>query len=365
MKYFIIAGEASGDLHASHVVKEIYAIDKQATIIGWGGDNMQQAGVEIKKHIKELSFMGFVEVLKNIFSIFRHFKEAKKQILAFHPDVLLFVDYPGFNLRMAKWAKLSGFKTAYYISPKAWAWKENRVHAIHQYIDEMLCILPFEKQFYAKWNYPIRYVGNPTAEEITKERLIPSTITDENVIALLPGSRVQEINKMLPIMLEVAKQYDAYTVIIAQAPNLPKEVYDPFLKNYTFKLVQHQTYSILKVAKVAMVTSGTATLETALFKVPQVVCYIANNFSYQIAKRILKIKYISLVNLILDKPCVKELIQDELNVTSLKNEIDKLLFDENYRNSLFENYQTLESDLKESQASVESAKWICNLALKK
>ena len=365
MKYFIIAGEASGDLHASHVVKEIYAIDKQATIIGWGGDYMQQAGVEIKKHIKELSFMGFVEVVKNIFSIFRHFKEAKKQILAFHPDVLLFVDYPGFNLRMAKWAKLSGFKTAYYISPKAWAWKENRVHAIHQYIDEMLCILPFEKQFYAKWNYPIRYVGNPTAEEITKELLIPSTITDENVIALLPGSRVQEINKMLPIMLEVAKQYDAYTVIIAQAPNLPKEVYDPFLKNYTFKLVQHQTYSILKVAKVAMVTSGTATLETALFKVPQVVCYIANNFSYQIAKRILKIKYISLVNLILDKPCVKELIQDELNVTSLKNEIDKLLFDENYRNSLFENYQTLESDLKESQASVESAKWICNLALKK
>ena len=180
MKYFIIAGEASGDLHASHVVKEIYAIDKQAKIIGWGGDYMQQAGVEIKKHIKELSFMGFVEVLKNIFSIFRHFKEAKKQILAFHPDVLLFVDYPGFNLRMAKWAKLSGFKTAYYISPKAWAWKENRVHAIHQYIDEMLCILPFEKQFYAKWNYPIRYVGNPTAEEITKERLIPSIIASSN-----------------------------------------------------------------------------------------------------------------------------------------------------------------------------------------
>ena len=365
MKYFIIAGEASGDLHASHVAKEIHAIDKQAKIIGWGGDYMQQAGVEIKKHIKELSFMGFVEVIKNIFFIFRHFKDAKKQILAFNPDVLLFVDYPGFNLRMAKWAKLNGFKTAYYISPKAWAWKENRVHIIHQYIDEMICILPFEKQFYAKWNYPIRYVGNPTAEEITKERLIPSTITDENVIALLPGSRVQEINKMLPIMLEVAKQYDAYTVIIAQAPNLPKEVYDPFLKNYTFKLVQHQTYSILKVAKVAMVTSGTATLETALFKVPQVVCYIANNFSYQIAKRILKIKYISLVNLILDKPCVKELIQDELNVTSLKNEIDKLLFDENYRNSLFENYQILESDLKESQASVESAKWICNLAFKK
>lgn len=365
MKYFIIAGEASGDLHASNLAKEIYLKDIQAEIKGWGGDAMQKAGVSIIKHIHELAFMGFVEVVKNIFSIFKHFKEAKEQIISFNPDVIVFVDYPGFNLRMAKWAKLKGYKTAYYISPKAWAWKENRVHTIHKYIDEMLCILPFEKAFYAKWNYPIRYVGNPTAEEITKELLIPSTINEENIIALLPGSRVQEINKMLPIMLEVAKQYKDYTIIIAQAPNLGKENYQPFLKNYSFKLVQHQTYNILKVAKVAMVTSGTATLETALFKVPQVVCYIANNFSYQIAKRILSIKYISLVNLILDKPCVKELIQDDLNLASLKNEIDKLLFDESYRDKMFNDYQTLENQLKESKASVESAKWICELAFKK
>lgn len=365
MNYFIIAGEASGDLHASNLVKELFKKDLDANIKGWGGNAMQQAGVEILKHIDELAYMGFVEVVKNIFSIFKNFKTAKQQILTFKPDVVVFVDYPGFNLRMAKWVKKQGIKTAYYISPKAWAWQENRVHKINKYIDEMLCILPFEKDFYAKWNYKIRYVGNPTAEEIAKEIQIPSSIKEKNVIALLPGSRVQEINKMLPIMLEVAHQYSNYTIIIAQAPNLSKEVYEPFLKDYSFKLVQNQTYNILKVAKVAMVTSGTATLETALFKVPQVVCYIANNISYQIAKRILSIKYISLVNLILDKPCVKELIQDNLNVVLLKTEIDKLLFDEKYRNSMFNDYTTLENLLKESKASLESAKWIYELALKK
>jgi lipid-A-disaccharide synthase len=362
MRYFIIAGEASGDLHGSNLVKALIQKDPQASITGWGGDKMESVGVQIKKHIKDLAFMGFAEVVMNLGTILSNFKLCKQHIKTFQPDVVIFVDYPGFNLRMAKWSKLQGFKTAYYISPTVWAWKENRIETIKRYVDRMICILPFEKQFYAKRNCNVDYVGHPTVGVIREAMKTTSSIKAKRVIALLPGSRVQEINKMLPIMLEAIKGYVDYTVIIAQAPNLGKEVYEPFLKDYSFKLEQHKTYDILKIADLALVTSGTATLETALFKVPQVVCYIANSISYAIAKQLVKVKYISLVNLILDKQAVTELIQSDLTVERLKLEINSLLFDKNKIEQLKHDYNTLENMLQTGDASEETASIITRLA---
>jgi lipid-A-disaccharide synthase len=263
---------------------------------------------------------------------------------------------------MTKWAKKKRYKTAYYISPTIWAWKENRIQIVKKFVDRMICILPFEKRFYAERGCEVYYVGHPTVGVIAEEKQILSSIHASNVIALLPGSRVQEINKMLPIMLEAIKEYQNYKIIIAQAPNLDKEVYEPFLINYTFDLVQHKTYDILKIAKFALVTSGTATLETALFKVPQVVCYIANPISYAIAKRLVKVKYISLVNLILNREAVKELIQDDLTIESLKKEIDKLMFNETKRHRLQNDYNELESMLQEGGASANTAKIVVELA---
>jgi lipid-A-disaccharide synthase len=361
MKYFIIAGEASGDLHGSNLVKEIRKLDPKALILGWGGDKMQAEGVIILKHIKELAFMGFVEVLTNIKTIMANFRLCKKQLAGSNPDIIIFIDYPGFNLKMAKWSKLQGFKTAYYISPTVWAWKENRIKTIKKYVDRMICILPFEKKFYEARGCQVFYAGHPTAEVVRKEKAIPSTIPYEKVIALLPGSRVQEVNKMLPIMLEAIKDLKDHKVIIAQAPNLDAAIYAPFLQQHPFEIVQHKTYDILKVAQLALVTSGTATLETALFNVPQVVCYIANPISYTIAKRLVRVKYISLVNLILNRESVKELIQDELTMASLKKEIDALMHDETKRNNLLQDYHELESMLVEGNASENTARWIYEL----
>lgn len=362
MKYFIIAGEASGDLHGSNLVKEIRVLDPSAIIVGWGGDKMKDAGVKVLKHINELAFMGFAEVVANLWTILQNFSLCKKQLLEFKPDVVILVDYPGFNLRMTKWAKKRGYKTAYYISPTVWAWKENRIEIVKKYVDRMICILPFEKQFYADRGCEVYYAGHPTVGVVHHEMNIPSSIHANNVIALLPGSRVQEINKMLPIMLEAVKEYQHYKIIIAQAPNLDKGVYEPFLMNHSFELIQHKTYDILKIAKFALVTSGTATLETALFKVPQVVCYIANPISYAIAKRLVKVKYISLVNLILNREVVRELIQDDLTIGALKKEIDKLMFNEKKRKQLQEDYNELESLLREGGASINTAKIIVELA---
>ncbi|HOZ51956.1 MAG TPA: lipid-A-disaccharide synthase [Chitinophagaceae bacterium] len=363
MKYFIIAGEASGDLHASNLVRELKGLDNDVQIQGWGGDKMQAEGVEIKQHIRELAFMGFVEVLMNIRTIFKNFRLCKNQIQNFKPDTIILVDYPGFNLRMAKWAKLQGYKVAYYISPTVWAWKENRVEIVRAYIDRMICILPFEKAFYATKNIAVDYVGHPSVDVIENEKLKQSEIKLQNVIALLPGSRKQEIDKMLPIMLEATQDLKDYQLVIAQAPNLDREVYEPYLKNYQFQLLQYQTYSILKVAKVALVTSGTATLEAALFKVPQVVCYIANPISYAIAKQFVKVKYISLVNLILNRASLTELIQDDLTVISLKTELNKLLHDAKTINSMQNDYNDLAAVLKQGGASLKAAKIIYNLSL--
>jgi lipid-A-disaccharide synthase len=363
MKYFIIAGEASGDLHGSNLVKELKALDPKADIQGWGGDKMQAAGVEVQKHIRELAFMGFVEVLMNIGKILKNFNLCKKQILHFHPDVIICVDYPGFNLRMAKWGKIKGFKIAYYISPTVWAWKENRVETVRQYVDRMICILPFEKDFYATKNVTVDYVGHPTVDVIEYEKSVASSIEGNKLIALLPGSRKQEIDKMLPIMLEATKTLTECRLVIAQAPNLDRDVYQPYLKDHRIELVQHKTYDILKVAKAAIVTSGTATLETALFGVPQVVCYIANGLSYAIAKRLVKVDYISLVNLILHRESVLELIQHDMTVENVKTELEKLLYDATRKDQLRNDYAELSDILRQGGASKKTAVIIHNLLL--
>lgn len=363
MKYFVIAGEASGDMHAANMLKELKALDRTCELQGWGGDQMQEVGVLIHKHIRELAFMGFVEVLANIRTILKNFARCKEHILAFHPDVVVLVDYPGFNLRMAKWAKQQGFKVMYYISPTIWAWKEKRVLTIKKYVDHMACILPFEPEWYKKWGYTAEYVGHPTVEVVAREIQKTPSIDLKNCIALLPGSRVQEIKKMLPIMLEAIGEQPNQSVVIAQAPNLDKSVYEPYLAKHKVILLQHKTYEILKQARYALVTSGTATLETALFKVPQVVCYIANPISYAIAKRLVNVKYISLVNLILNREAVTELIQGDLTVERLKNEIDLLLHNEQRHQRMIQDYTELEMVLKESTASLRTAQMTYDLSL--
>jgi len=342
MKYYIIAGEASGDLHGSNLVKELKKLDKEAVIRSWGGDMMQAAGAEVVKHYKDLAFMGFIEVIKNLPTILNNLKFCKEDILQFKPDVVVLIDYPGFNLRIAKWAKEQGFPVIYYISPQVWAWKESRVKGIKKFVDKMLVILPFEKAFYQQWDYKVEYIGHPlvqVVEEFPKEQVQLKTMqpgagnnaakkdVNRQVIALLPGSRKQEITVKLPIMLEVSKRFPDYRFIIAQAPSLPYGFYQEMIQSYpNVELAfSGQTYALLSQAKAALVTSGTATLETALFGVPQVVCYKGSTISYHIAKRLIKIKYISLVNLIMDKPVVKELIQHELTTENVSRELNDIL----------------------------------------
>lgn len=373
MKYYIISGEASGDLHGSNLIKELHKLDSRAVIRCWGGDLMQAAGATLVKHYRELAFMGFTEVIKNIFTIFKNISFCKKDILQNQPDVLILIDYPGFNLRIAKWAKLQGFKVVYYISPQIWAWKENRIHLIKKYVDKMLVILPFEKEFYAKWNFEVEYVGHPLVEVIDdfKKEKVKSLITMVNkeittpskTIALLPGSREQEILKKLPIMLQVASHFADYKFIVAKAPGLTNDFYTSLLAPYTnVDAVLNKTYQLLSESAAAIVTSGTATLETALFNVPEVICYKSNKLSYQIAKRIIKIKYICLVNLIMNKEVVKELIQDELTVQNLVTELKNLLLNEEKRLHLQKDYAALKELLSAGgHASANAARSIYSI----
>ncbi len=369
MKYYIIAGEASGDLHGSNLIKELITLDSTASIRCWGGELMSNAGATLIKHYRDLAFMGFAEVIKNLPTILKNFSFCKKDIEQFQPDVLILIDYPGFNLRMAKWAKNAGFKVIYYISPQIWAWKENRVHDIKKYVDKMLVILPFEKSFYKKWNFEVDYVGHPLVEIVDEYK--KSTVNklnpwgNNNIIALLPGSRKQEILKKLPIMMEVAERMPNYTFIVAKAPGLDDEFYDSILRNYSnVKTIANKTYELLSFASVALVTSGTATLETALFDVPEIICYKGSSLSYQIAKRLISIKYICLVNLIMDKEVVKELIQDDLNVQNLLHEIQLLLKDDNKISSIKKDYSDLKNKLTEGgSASKNAAKIIHDFML--
>src|SRR5215510_11325385 len=355
MKYYIIAGEASGDLHGSNLIKELKKLDDNADIRCWGGDLMQQAGAHLVKHYRDLAFMGFAEVAKNLGTILKNLKFCKEDILQFKPDALILIDYPGFNLRIAKWAKQqglfteSGGKVIYYISPQVWAWKENRVKQMKKDIDKMIVIIPFEKDYFKnKWNWNVEYVGHPLAEETERHKTQGTmhNLSDKPIVALLPGSRKQEIAKKLPIMLEVSKFFPGYQFIVGEAPSVEDEFYRNFTKPYSnVSAVKNQTYDLRLQAKAAAVTSGTATLETALFGVPEVVCYKGSAISYQIAKRVIKVKYISLVNLIMDKLVVKELIQYELTEHNLKHELQELLKNEKRINDIKKDYAELKTIL--------------------
>lgn len=369
-RYYIIAGEASGDLHGGNLITAIKKLDSNAEIRGWGGDKMQAAGMELIKHYRDLAFMGFIEVVKNLSTILKNLKYCKKDILAFKPDVLVLIDYPGFNLRIAKWAKQQNIKVVYYISPQVWAWKENRVKMMKQCIDEMLVILPFEKDYFRnKWNWEVTYVGHPLIEEIAKKQNTSSDLIIKDnkgapnkkpVVALLPGSRKQEIEKKLPVMLEVSKAFPAYQFVVAQAPSLETSFYETFTSQYpNVSIVNNRTYDLLMQSTAALVTSGTATLETALFGVPEVVCYKGSEISYQIAKRVISIKYISLVNLIMDKKVVKELIQGDMNVGQLTKELDELLNNPGKQAQIQQDYKALKEILSSGgNASEEAARII-------
>lgn len=363
MKYYIIAGEASGDLHGSNLMKALYKEDPDADIRFWGGDLMLAAGGTLVKHYRDLAFMGFIEVIFNLKTILSNIEICKKDIENFNPDVIIFIDYPGFNMRIAKWAKARGIKTHYYISPQIWAWKENRIKAIKHDVDHLYVILPFEKDFYEKKHgFPVEFVGHPLIDaihnrvEISQAEFIKANdLDDKPIIAVLPGSRKQEITKMLSVMLSVTEDFRDYQFVIAGAPSQEFSFYEPFLKNKNVRFISNKTYDLLSHSTAALVTSGTATLETALFKVPEVVCYKGSWASYQIAKRIITLKYISLVNLIMDKEVVKELIQDDCNTKNIKTELQKLL-DPDYRKKILSDYQELEQKLGGTGASEKTAR---------
>lgn len=366
MKYYIIAGEASGDLHGGNLIRSLREKDTEAVIRCWGGEQMQAAGGEVVKHYRDLAFMGFAEVVKNLPAIFRNIRWCKKDIEDFNPDVLVLIDYPGFNLIIAPWAKKKGFKVAYYISPQVWAWKEGRVKKMKTCIDQLMVILPFEKDYYKnRWNWEVTYVGHPLVEVINKsqQQVSAKPLSNKPIIALLPGSREQEINKKLPIMLEVSRQFPHYQFIVAKAPGTRPSFYQEALAQYpNVSWVEGQTYELLKQATAALVTSGTATLETALFGVPQVVCYKGSFLSYEIGKRLVNIKYISLVNLIMDKPVVKELIQHHLTVANLSNELKKILPESEERSRITKDYEELRAVLSTTQnASKRAAEILVNL----
>ncbi len=358
-KVYIIVGEASGDLHGSNLLKEL--ISQNNSTEGnapiefrfWGGDLMAEAiGKPPVKHIRELAFMGFLEVLKNIGTIFKNISDCKKDIEEFQPDVLLLIDYPGFNIRIAEWAKNKGIKTHYYISPKIWAWKQSRVHKIKRIIDQMYVILPFEKDFYHRFDYPVEYVGNPLIDAIQQYNEIKlssesfieqNNLTNLPIIAILPGSRKQEVKLKLPVMLEAVKDLKNYQIVIAGAPSLDPSFYSEFIHSESVKIVHGKTYDLLSTSEAAIVTSGTATLETAILNIPEVVCYKTSGVSYSIAKRLIKIKYISLVNLIMDREVVKELIQHDCNPEKIKYELSLILKGGKNREIMLNDY----SDMRE------------------
>jgi len=366
MKYYILAGEASGDLHGSNLIKAIKEKDTDANIRCYGGDMMEEAGAILASHYKERAFMGFGEVIKNLFKILSIIKACKSDIINFKPDALIFIDNSGFNLRIAKWAKLKGFKTFYYISPQVWASRAGRVKTIKKVVDHMYVVLPFVADFYKKYNYNVTYVGHPLIDAIATYKTTNEVVfrqkfklDDRPVIALLPGSRKQEITKMLSTMLTIPEHYPQYQFVIAGAPSQEVSFYKSMIQSDNVKLIQKRTYDILNIAIAALVTSGTATLETALFKVPQVVCYKGSAFSYAIAKRIIKLKYISLVNLIMDKLVVTELIQDDFTNENLLKEF-KAIVSTSKRGYMLKQYDLLETKLGGKGASEKTAMSIIN-----
>ncbi|WP_452225116.1 lipid-A-disaccharide synthase [Lacinutrix chionoecetis] len=365
MKYYIISGEASGDLHGSNLMKALQREDVNADFRFWGGDLMQAVGGTLVKHYRELAFMGFAEVILNLRTIAKNLSFCKQDIESYNPDVIIYIDYPGFNLRIAKWAKKKGFKNHYYISPQIWAWKEGRIKDIKRDVDDMYVILPFEKQFYEdKHQFNVHFVGHPLIDAIGDRHQVGEFefrtqhgLSEKPIIALLPGSRKQEIKKILAVMLSVVDDYNDYQFVIAGAPGQDYTFYQQFIQKTNVHFISNKTYDLLSVSTAALVTSGTATLETALFKVPQVVCYKGSWVSYQIGKRVVNLDYISLVNLILNKPSVTELIQNDFNTKQLKKELDTIL-DPYERTKFFIDYYDLEKALGGKGASENTAKLI-------
>ena len=363
MKYYLISGEVSGDLHGSKVIKALKKVDSHAQFRAWGGELMKKEGAVLVKHIKDLAFMGFWEVFLHLPSILKNLSRCKKDILAYQPDVIIYIDYPGFNLRIAEWAKKHHFKNHYYISPQVWAWKENRVQKIKHALDALYVILPFEKTFYEKkHNHSVHYVGHPLIESIPNYPKDPGFLkkhklsTSKPIVALLPGSRSQEIKKMLPLFIEVAQHFPDYQFVVAALNTIPKNTYQSLVKNTSVKLAYEATYALLQHSKAALVTSGTATLETALFNIPQLVCYKTSTLTYWIASMIIKLKYISLVNLILDQRALPEFIQRECTPNNLIKELKNLLQTEN--KSQKDLSKKLEMALGTSKASREVAQYI-------
>lgn len=354
MKIYIIAGEASGDLHGANLLKALRARRPDASVRVWGGDLMQAAGGQLVKHYRDLAFMGFVEVLKNLRTILGNLRFCKADILAFQPDVLILVDYPGFNLRIAKWAKKAGIRVVYYISPQIWAWHRSRVHDIRRDVDQMLVILPFEADFYKQYGVEAVFVGHPLLDALPAPRETPPA-EDKPVVALLPGSRKQEVQRILPAMLSVTPLFPQCRFVVAGANALPEVYYRSFMGDYpNVDFVQGDTYGVLGQSNAALVKSGTSTLETALLNVPEVVCYTGNPLSYAIAKRLVQIKFISLVNLILDRPLVKELIQGELNTVNIQAALSEVL-DPAHAAAVRRGYTELRQKLGDGGASARAA----------
>ncbi|MBX2897828.1 MAG: lipid-A-disaccharide synthase [Cyclobacteriaceae bacterium] len=363
MRYYIIAGERSGDLHGSNLVKSLSRLQPEAVFRGFGGDEMQHAGVELVMHYNQLAFMGFEAVL-NFFKIARYMADCKKDILQFKPDALILIDYGGFNRRIASFGKANGIKVHYYIPPKVWAWRQNRAWQLKKSVDHMYVILPFEKEFFKKYSFDVDYVGNPVLDAIRSFKSTNLFLEQHNLklqqplVALLPGSRTRELQKIVPIMAAVAKAQPTFHFVVAAIHNLSPELYKPLtgLANVTF--VYDATYDLLKHASAAIVTSGTATLETALFKVPQVVVYKAGYLEYLIAAQVVKVKFISLVNLIAGKEVVKELIQGNASPEQIENELTKLIEPGNYRESMKSAYEQLYTTLDIGSASDNTAQLI-------
>lgn len=373
MKYYIIAGEASGDLHGSNLIASIKKKDPRAKIRAWGGELMKKQGASLVKHYRDLAFMGFVEVLMHLRIILNNLKFCKRDILKFAPDAIILIDYPGFNIKIAKFAHKHNIKVYYYISPQVWAWKKRRVHTLKKVVDKMLVILPFEKPFYDEYRVDAHFVGHPLLDELCKQKEVNRKIflkqndldPKKEIIALLPGSRKQEVSRMLEVMLKIIKYYPKYQFVIAGAPSLNEDFYKSIIGEENVNIVFNKTYQLLQVASAAVVTSGTATLETALLYVPEVICYKGNPISYIIAKNLIKVKYICLVNLIMDKPVVKELIQYDLTPENIKAELDLLLTNSRRQRDILEDYDELRHVLGNAGASDNAASIIVSNLKKK
>ncbi len=360
MKYYMIAGEASGDLHGANLMKALKERDAEAQFRFFGGDSMQVQGGELVKHYRDMAYMGVTEVLMNLPAILKNMKEAKADLLAWQPDTVILIDFPGFNLKIAEFAKQHGLMTCFYISPKVWAWNQKRVIKIKKVVDHLFCILPFEVDFYRQWDMKVDYVGNPLLDAIAAftpepDFLKKHSLTNKPLVALLPGSRKQEISRLLPVLNGVAERFLEYQFVIAGAPSFSADYYQQYMGSFNTPVLFNATYDLLSHARAAVVASGTATLETALFTVPQVVVYKTHVLTEWIARLVLKIKYISLVNLVVDQLVARELIQKDCNVQEVSSEVNRLLNDNAYRQQMLNNYHQLQSKMGEVGASGRTA----------